>query len=208
MSNYSRALPIGSTTVIISFLNIGCIIMSELYFPSLDSTNNEGDGPASIAELQGALCGLLCLDSQASRASWFKKLYEDLNPEEDEVLDLMALFDDTVQALNSLDFDLQLELPDDTAPIASRLSAMSDWCLGLVYGLGSSGLTDDTELSEDSKEFITDVINISNIDKEDLENSEDDETNFEELVEYLRMGLFLIYGELQPVEPTENTIEH
>jgi uncharacterized protein YgfB (UPF0149 family) len=135
-------------------------------------------------------------------------LYEDLNPEEDEVLDLMALFDDTVQALNSLDFDLQLELPDDNAPIASRLSAMSDWCVGLIYGLGTSGLTDETDLSADSKEFITDAINISNIDKEDLENSKDDETNFEELVEYLRMGLFLVYGELQPVEPTENTIEH
>jgi uncharacterized protein YgfB (UPF0149 family) len=182
--------------------------MSELYFPSLDATNNDGDGPASIAELQGALCGLLCLDSQASRASWFKKLYEDLHPDEDEALDLMALFDDTVQALNSLDFDLQLELPDDNSPIASRLSAMSDWCLGLVYGLGTSGLTDDTELSVDSKEFIADVINISNINKDDLENSEDDETNFEELVEYLRMGLFLVYGELQPVDPKDNTIEH
>ncbi len=182
--------------------------MSELYFPSLSPDNQAGDGPANAAELQGALCGLLCLDSQANRITWFKKLFEDLDPGEEEILDLTVLFDQTVQSLNSLDFDLQLELPDDNAPLTSRISAMSDWCQGLVYGLGASGLTDDTELSEDTKEYITDVINISQINEDDLEDSDTDEANFEELVEYLRMGLFLIYGELQPPEASDNNIEH
>ena len=49
--------------------------MSELYFPSLSPENNTGDGPANAAELQGALCGLLCLDSQANRQDWYKSLY-------------------------------------------------------------------------------------------------------------------------------------
>ena len=181
--------------------------MSELYFPSLSPTNDEGDGPSSTAELQGALCGLLCLNSEASRTGWYKNLFEDFNPDEDEALDLAALFDDTIQALNSLDFDLQLELPEDDAPIASRILAMVNWCHGLIYGLGTSGLTDETELSEDSKEYISDVINISQIDVASTDDSDTD-ADFEELVEYLRMGLFLIYGELQPVDPTENPTEH
>ncbi|MFW5451069.1 MAG: UPF0149 family protein [Methylophagaceae bacterium] len=182
--------------------------MSELYFPSLSPNNETGDGPANATELQGALCGLLCLDSQANRMTWFKNLFEDLDPGEDEILDLTALFDQTVQSLNSLDFDLQLELPGDNAPLSSRISAMSDWCQGLVYGLGASGLTDDTELSEDTKEYIADVINISQINEDDVEDSDADEANFEELVEYLRMGLFLIYGELQPPKAHDNNIEH
>ena len=118
------------------------------------------------------------------------------------------LFDQTVQSLNSLDFDLQLELPDDNAPLPSRILAMTDWCQGLVYGLGASGLTDDTELSDDSKEYIADVINISRITDEELEDSDSDEVNYEELIEYLRMGLFLIYGELQPPEMTDHNTEH
>ncbi len=207
MPNYSHALSFGSTIVLNFFLILGCIIMSELYFPSLSPDNVTGDGPVSAAELQGALCGLLCLDSQASRSSWYKKLFEDFNPGEDEILDLMALFDQTVQALNSLDFDLQLELPDDNAPLSSRISAMTQWCQGLIFGLGTSGLTDDTELSADSKEFITDIINISQISDDDLESTEEEESNFEELVEYMRMGLFLIYGELQPVDMSDQT-EH
>lgn len=181
--------------------------MSELYFPPLSSEKTEGDGPSSIAELQGALCGLLCLNSQASRSDWAKNLFEDFNPDDNEVLDLTALFDDTIQALNSLDFDLQLEFPDDDAPLASRIYAMTQWCQGLIYGLGASGLTDDTELSPDCKEYISDVIGISQISAEESNDSED-EANFEELVEYLRMGLFLLFGELQPLDTENASTEH
>lgn len=182
--------------------------MSELYFPSLSPENITGGGPANTAELQGALCGLLCLNTQANRATWYKSLYEELNPDEDEILDFTALFDQTVQALNSLDFDFQLELPDDSAPLASRISAIADWCQGLIFGLGASGLTDDTELSTDCKEYIADVINIGQIGDEDLADTDQADNDFEELVEYLRMGLFLIYGELQPVDNTDDSTEH
>jgi hypothetical protein len=183
--------------------------MSQLYFPSLSPEKQTGDGPATVAELQGALCGLLCMDSMADRTNWYKNLFEDFNPGEEEKLDLVHLFDDTIQALNSLDFDFQMELPDDNTPLASRLSAMADWCQGLVYGLGTSGMTNETDLSDDAQEFVTDAIKISQVSFEGIEDSEEEKANFEELVEYLRMGLFLLYGELQPVDPTqENNTEH
>jgi len=182
--------------------------MSELYFPSLSPEKNSGDGPANTAELQGALCGLLCLDSQANRLTWYKRLFSEIEPDEKEIIDLTTLFDQTVQSLNSLDFDLQLDLPDDQAPLPSRISAMADWCQGLVYGLGTSGLKDDTELSVDGQEYIADVIKISQISDDVLEDSNEEETNFEELVEYLRMGLFLLYSELQPLSPDEQITEH
>ena len=123
-------------------------------------------------------------------------------------MDLTALFDQTVQSLNSLDFDLQLALPDDNAPLASRILAISDWCHGLVYGLVTSGLTDGTELSADCQEYIADTIKISQISDDIPEDTNEEETNFEELVEYLRMGLFLLYSELQPVDNSENQTEH
>jgi len=193
---------------LIYFLTLGRIIMSELYFPSLSPNNMTGDGPASASELHGALCGLLCLDSEANRITWYKKLFDEIDPGEEEILDLTVLFDQTVQALNSLDFDLQLELPADDAPLSSRITAMSDWCQGLVFGLGASGLTDDTELSADCKEYIADVINISQLSNDMMEDSNEEEVNFEELVEYLRMGLFLLHGELQPIDPANNSVEH
>lgn len=182
--------------------------MSQLYFPSLDPNNQTEDGPASLAELQGALCGLLCMDSRADRTTWFTKLFEDFAPSEEEKLDLTQMFDQTIQSLNSLEFDFQIELPEDNAPISSRLSAMSDWCHGLAYGLGTSGMSNETELSDDSQEYVTDVIKISQVDFEQIEATEEEERNLEELLEYLRMGLFLLYGELQPADPTEEPTEH
>lgn len=182
--------------------------MSELYFPSLDSGPDNGDVPNSTAELQGALCGLLCMNAQANRTNWFNTLYEDLTPDNEEILELTALFDATVQSLNSLDFDFQIMLPEDNAPLASKISAMSDWCHGLVFGLGVSGLTDERELSQECQEYITDVIQVSQISKEESEETDEQDNNFEEIVEYLRMGLFLLFGELQPVEDNSNEIEH
>lgn len=187
--------------------------MSELYFPSLTAENHSGDssvgdGPTSTAEIQGALCGLLCMNAQANRMTWYKTLYADLSPDDKEALDLTALFDETVQSLNSLDFDLQLALPDDNAPLASRILALAGWCQGLIFGLGASGLKEDTELSADCQEYIADTIKISQISDEISEDMNEEETNFEELVEYLRMGLFLLYSELQPVEQSDDTPAH
>jgi uncharacterized protein len=182
--------------------------MSQLYFPSLSPDNQTGDGPASLAELQGALCGLLCMDALADRKNWYVQLFEDFSPAEEEKQDLTHLFDDTIQSLNSLDFDFQIELPDDNAPIVSRLSAMADWCQGLVYGLGTSGMTNETELSDDCQEYVTDVIKISQVNFENVEDTEEERANFEELAEYIRMGLFLLYGELQPADPTDEATEH
>ena len=182
--------------------------MSELYFPSLSSDQQIGNNPTSTAELQGALCGLLCMDSMADRTNWYKNLFDDLQPSEQEKLDLTQLFDTTLQALNSLDFDLQIALPNDDAPLVSRLIAMSQWCQGLIYALGTSGMTNETELTDDSQEYVTDVIKISQVSFDDIDDSEEERANFEELVEYLRMGLFLLHGELQPSHPDEETTEH
>ncbi len=174
-------------------------------FPSPDAT---GGGPAGTTELQGALCGLLCVNPLANRMTWANNLFPELEIDEQEQLDLSALFDDTVQQLNSLDFDFQIDVPDDNAPLASRILALSDWCQGLVYGLGVSGLKQEADLSPDSREYLTDLIQISQVDAESLEQSDAEEGYFAELIEYLRMGLFLLYGELQPINPDDSAEQH
>lgn len=182
--------------------------MSELYFPSLSSDSMPDDGPASSAELQGALCGLLCADTQANRNSWYTRLFEGIQADEDDIIALTELFDNTVQSLNSLDFDFRLDLPDDVAPLSSRITALADWCQGLTFGLSVAGLKQQTELSAESQEYIADVIKISQLNDSDVEESDDEETNFAELVEYLRMGLFLLHGELQPFTAPDDSVSH
>ena len=52
------------------------------------------------------------------------------------------------------------------------------------------------------------MLQISQVDDIELQPSDDDDNNYEELVEYLRMGLFLLYGELNPTTPEDKIIEH
>ena len=168
--------------------------MPKLPFPS-PSANNDFNA-TSIAELQGALCGLLCLNPKTNRDTWYKMLLEDLEPDDDDRLDLVTLFDQTLQSLESQDFDLQLALPDDDAPISHRLSALANWCQGLVFGLGVSGLSNNTQLSSDTNEYINDIIKISQINHDDVKNDKENENYLIELTQYVRIGLFLIYEEL------------
>lgn len=183
--------------------------MSEYDLPiSFPSAEASSDGPAGSAELQGALCGLLCVNPHANRMTWVNNLFPELEIDEQEQLDLSVLFDDTVQQLNSLDFDFQIDVPDDNAPLASRILALADWSQGLVYGLGVSGLKHESDLSADSQEYLADLIQISQVDAESLEQTDAEEGYFAELTEYLRMGLFLLYGELQPVSAEEGIEQH
>ena len=183
--------------------------MNQLYFPFF--TNNEliktvVQYPESSPALQSALCGLLCIDSQANRITWYKKLFKDLCPNQDEILKLTALFDQTIQELNSLDFNFNLELPNDDAPLSSRIIAISDWCKGLIFGLDKSQLIKDTKISQNCQEYMEDVVKISQINNLDLQDNNDEDTNFENIVEYLRIGLFLLYEELQPLSLKNNNL--
>ena len=67
--------------------------MSQLYFPSLSPENMTSDGPSTTAELQGALCGLLCHNNQANRTTWYTTLFEDYKPGPEELQNLIALFE-------------------------------------------------------------------------------------------------------------------
>lgn len=173
--------------------------MSDLYFPSPSTENTATDqGPANRAELQGALCGLLCLNPRTNRNHWYQDLYQQAVANERENEQLTTLFDDTLQSLDSLEFHFTLALPDDDVALSSRIIAMTDWCHGLMYGLSIAGLSDEIELSKDSQGFISDLVKISQADHQLVTEENEDENDFAELCEYLRMGLFVLYNELQP----------
>ncbi len=168
--------------------------MSSLYFPLSESGTKSY--PSSTTNLHGVLCGSLCSSSQNDHTTWYENLFENINLNKNEIIDLAALFDQTTKELNGLNFDFQLELPRDNSPLSSRISAVSEWCQGFIFGLTSKGLNVSAELSVDCQEYIEDVIKISQISYKSMEDNNSNETNFEEIVENLRIGIFLLYDEL------------
>jgi uncharacterized protein YgfB (UPF0149 family) len=115
--------------------------------------------------------------------------------------------------MNDSNVDYQLFLPDDDESLEARVEALGVWCQGFVYGLAAGGVQEDSVIPDDSKELITDIIEISRAgyvaDDEAEErvgvvnDDDEDEAAFMEVSEYVRMGVLLIYEELQPLQSSQ-----
>ena len=156
------------------------------------------------SEIHGCLCGLLCTDRNLSAQGWFEKTFQQLEPgnllQQEGLEQLSALFQTTVQQMNDPDFDFHLLLPDDNADISSRVQSLSDWCQGFLLGLSMGGMKELQKLPEDAIEIATDIAKIAQAGSSyELSDTDEDEESYQELIEYIRVGVLLINEELQPV---------
>jgi uncharacterized protein YgfB (UPF0149 family) len=126
---------------------------------------------------------------------------------------LLQLHQATIEQMNDSNVDYQLFLPDDDESLEARVEALGVWCQGFVYGLAAGGVQEDSVIPDDSKELITDIIEISRAgyvaddeaeERVGVDNDDDeDEAAFMEVSEYVRMGVLLIYEELQPLQSSQ-----
>ena len=168
-------------------------------------------GPFHPAELHGLLCGLLCGEGELALDRWLQLACEaladgvELAP---PVQNLLAkLLDYGVAQLSDPDGSITPLLPDDDAPLPQRVDALSEWCQGLLYGLGIGHLEQRGGLSEDSREFLRDVADIAHVGF-DAATDEADETAYVEVVEYLRIGLLIIRQDLRLVDAPHAVSPH
>ncbi len=184
--------------------------------PQLEDLLFNVDAALGATESHGALCGMLCAQGATEASQWM--LYVLGEHEETSKLlqqtgkKLLQIHQISVEQMNDTDAEFELMLPDDDEQLESRVEALGIWCQGFVYGLAVGGITEDTVLPEDSKELIRDILEISRAgyvaDNEaeiatDEENTEEDEVAFMEVSEYVRMGVLLIYEELQPLQSSQ-----
>ncbi len=175
------------------------------------------DAMLGATESHGALCGMLCAQGATEAAQWMLQV---LGEHEETSSDLqqagkllMKVHQLSVEQMNDSNVDFDLMLPDDDEPLESRVEALGVWCQGFVYGLAVGGVKEDTDLPEDSKELIKDILEISRAgyiadDEAELnamavDDGEEDEVAFMEVTEYVRMGTLLIYEELQPLQSSQ-----
>lgn len=175
------------------------------------------DAMLGATESHGALCGMLCAQGATDAAQWMLQVLgeheETSNALQQAGKLLIQIHQLSVEQMNDSNVDFDLMLPDDDEPLESRVEALGVWCQGFVFGLSVGGVKEDTDLPEDSKELIKDILEISragyiadneaelNAMAED--DSDDDEVAFMEVTEYVRMGTLLIYEELQPVQSSQ-----
>lgn len=161
----------------------------------------------SPAFIQGMLIGLLCGDNDIEEAVWIKKLIEEAEIKSVQESFLKALdevFQETNKGLNGSGFELVFCLPDDTESLVFRAAMLGQLCEGVIYGLGLVGALNEAEneLPTNVRELVEDLGQIARIDIDGLNGLEEvtdvEESDFMELVEFVRIGVLTINEELNP----------
>jgi yecA family protein len=153
----------------------------------------------SPSELQGLLCGKLCGGAVLSEVSWLLEAVEFLDftqaPDE-SIRNLLSRLYHATHAQLRGDFALQLMLPDDEVEIELRLEALSQWCHGFLTGFGSAGAKD--ELSDDARDALEDLAALVQV---TTDGEDDDEADYMEVTEYVRMAAASLYYEFAAEDP-------
>jgi len=179
--------------------------MLNLSYEAVDEAVLDSDAVASAAELHGVLAGMLCVDPGLDCGQWLLRVFgESQDGLDDGGLSILReLYGVTRGLLGAVDFSFQLLLPDDDVALAERVSALSGWCQGFLYGIGSSG--PGADWSGDSGEVLRDLADISRLDAN--VSGEEDEVAYAEVSEFVRVGVQIIRGEMQ-ASPLSNRHLH
>lgn len=181
-------------------------------YSEIDELLKQSGAMQEPAESHGLLSALLCGSNDAIPV-WLSELHPEQSDGDllaKEAMEMLGGFAAVVKVqLQGADFSYELMMPADDEALPNRVFALAQWCQGFYLGLGIAGIDDLEKLPEDSREVVKDMTEIGRIENYDAEAeqpaSEEDEAAYAELVEYLRVGVLLIFEELSK---PKNVTEH
>ncbi|GFM66163.1 MULTISPECIES: YecA/YgfB family protein [Pseudomonas] len=155
---------------------------------------NTSGHPVSPAELHGLLLGRSCAGAGFDSEGWFAdaSVLLETEPEDNVRQALIGLQEMVKGELTSDDMTVVLLLPGDDEPLAERAAALGQWCQGFLSGFGLA--VGDAVLSIEATEVLQDLAAIAQV-QDALEESEDGESDYMEVMEYLRVAPLLLFTE-------------
>jgi len=174
---------------------------SEIHFDAVDDALRRLDADTDPAEAHGILCGMICATGRGDLPNWLNQVIGE--PEEGKsipnpefIKTLEELHKQTLEQISSGNYALQLLLPHDEDSIDDRVDDLSYWCQGFLFGLSFCGITNFDNLPEEAREVVNDIVEISQSQYQAADNENENETAYAEIVEYLRIGVIVIFSEL------------
>jgi uncharacterized protein len=186
------------------------MLMFSIKFSDAAAALANANAAIPIAEAHGCLSGALCASRDYSLASWLDEFLDDSHAESDASPEsvaalkdyLQSIFDDTARALRGDQMEFAPFLPDDDLPLASRAEALAQWCQGFLYGFGAAAGNrphgHGPALPPEIDEVLRDLGQIARASAGDQEATEEDESDYAEIVEYIRASVQLVHDELKP----------
>lgn len=176
----------------------------------------EAGADADAAQLHGHLCGLTCVLGTGAAGLWLAQAFEVSDQSgaapigSKPTLERLAV--DTADALEAGDMSLALLLPPDDEPLEERAASLAHWCQGFVHALHDAdpcaAQSGRAIKSDTAKEIIADFREISRAVFAEDETQIEAESAYAELVEYVRVGVQLIFEDLDPWRSRTHTAVH
>lgn len=174
-----------------------------------------GGSTAHAAEAHGCLCGAFCARRVYLPAEWLEELLPD-GPEPGTTSTLTtagplrSLFDHSRAVLEAREMEFEPLLPPDDASLDERVEALGAWAQGFLYGFGAAGPFKRGTLSMEVTEVLTDFAEVARAGGVGSESADVEESALAELVEFIRVGVQLIYDELTDLRAaqTASTSRH
>ena len=151
---------------------------------------------ADAAEAHGTLAGCLCGASDYRFEDWLREILPEGRAGAAASTTLQELYTATATALLQPDMEFELLLPEDEESIEVRTAALAQWCQGFLYGLGTGSIPDASKLPGDVGEIVRDFVEITRAGVDGDQDPEANESAYAELVEFVRVGVQLLFEEL------------
>lgn len=152
------------------------------------------------AEYHGTLSGVCAAAKEGDPQSWTAQALaaasSDAPPDAASHQPLIDVAREVHEMLGDHEFGFMPLLPEDDAPISERVAALARWCEGFLYGLTLADSEAMQALKGDAGEALEDFSKLTRASSHRTV-SETDEQAYAELVEYVRVGVQLVFEELR-----------
>jgi uncharacterized protein YgfB (UPF0149 family) len=161
------------------------------------------------AEAHGTLAGALCTASTYRFEDWMQEILPEGRAHDQSTGALRGLYFLTAETLAGTDMAFEPLLPEDAQPLDERTAALSQWCVGFLYGLGSGSIQDISKLPGEVGEVVRDFDEITRVGVDTGDGDEQNENAYAELVEFVRVGVQVVFEELEALRdrPAESADE-
>jgi yecA family protein len=161
---------------------------------------SQADIDSSAAEIHGLLCGLLCGGEKDVEQRLLSELSATVGHDDAAWKEcrqsLAGLVEETSDSLSGEQLGFPLLMPDDKEPLLNRATAARDWCQGFLYGMGLLGEIKEQSLSDEAREAMRDLAEITRMDLDGLGDGEEEESALMEVAEFIWVAATLIYDDL------------
>ncbi len=181
-------------------------------FEQLELALGRAGAVMGASECHGTLCGLHCVGHMKDNSQLLSRALGEGPGAGETVVGCRQALDEltthTRDILEHAGLEFEPLLPHDAHDLQARVEALSAWCQGFLAGLGEAGSGLLEKLPDDSREVVSDLVEISRAGLEvDDSSLEEQESAYAEIVEYVRVGVLLLLEDLHPRAPDAPVLE-